>query len=338
MYLLNGYNGSKIWNKITGGDVRSVDAIADITGDGIKDVVAGSQDGKVYCMNGATGTEIWNLSSAAANVFKVEVVGDITGDGFQEVVVGSGNDDGYTLGIQVLSGSNGEEVWEKTWNLRYYLINYDVAGIPDVTGDGKWNVLMSEDDLAKCYDGTNAVEFWSMPLPKDFWTGHRGWIESIPDISGDDWPDIINLRNDHRYSPYTSRILALSGPSGEEIWRREWALTDTTWLRDATHMPDITGDGRPEIIVSYGNDVHSLNGNTGSDVWSQSFTGNALSVASIPDISGDLIHDLIIGGEDNKIHVISGWNGSHLFDYPRVVPLERSVISQTLPETMFQTY
>ena len=58
-------------SSVTGGSVWSVDRIADVTGDGINDVLAGSWSNFVYCLDGVTGGQ-----EHFDHVTVVDVLGD----------------------------------------------------------------------------------------------------------------------------------------------------------------------------------------------------------------------------------------------------------------------
>ena len=91
VYVINGVNGQTIWS--TGGpaadSVWAVDPLADITGDGVSDVIAGSFDSLVMAFDGTDGTLLWSYDTGAAKVMSVRGTPDITGDGAPDVVAGT---------------------------------------------------------------------------------------------------------------------------------------------------------------------------------------------------------------------------------------------------------
>ena len=56
---LSGDSGRKMWSFKGNNDIWKVVASQDLTGDDKADVLAGSQDGDIYLLNGKTGDEVW---------------------------------------------------------------------------------------------------------------------------------------------------------------------------------------------------------------------------------------------------------------------------------------
>jgi hypothetical protein len=73
-----------------------VSRVADLTADGINDVVAGSFDQFVYLLDGVTGTEVWKYNTGN-RLYYVKGVSDLTGNSRPDVMAGS----------QMLSGPPG---------------------------------------------------------------------------------------------------------------------------------------------------------------------------------------------------------------------------------------
>jgi hypothetical protein len=75
--VLSGADGSQFWKttvgSLNGGDEWTARAIADLNGDGIEDVIAGSFDYYVYAMSGADGSIIWTYNTGN-RVFSVAPV------------------------------------------------------------------------------------------------------------------------------------------------------------------------------------------------------------------------------------------------------------------------
>jgi outer membrane protein assembly factor BamB len=76
--------------------VRSSPALGDIDNDGKLEVVVGSDDHKIYALNGENGSLLWSYSTGYF-VRSSPSLGDIDNDGKLEVVVGSGDGNVYAL-------------------------------------------------------------------------------------------------------------------------------------------------------------------------------------------------------------------------------------------------
>jgi hypothetical protein len=97
------------WPQSTGGSTFASPSLADLTGDGIPEVIQSSRDHKVWAWRG-NGTRLWSVDPASKSgeasmeIWGSPVVGDITGDGKPEVIVGTG------WGMFVLDGATGARV------------------------------------------------------------------------------------------------------------------------------------------------------------------------------------------------------------------------------------
>lgn len=94
-----------LWNTSTGGNVLSVPVVADLDGDGSHEIIAGDDEGKVWCLSGRHGVPLWVARTADA-VQAPASVADVNGDGVSDVIVGSTD---YNL--YALDGRDGRRLW-----------------------------------------------------------------------------------------------------------------------------------------------------------------------------------------------------------------------------------
>jgi hypothetical protein len=85
----DGITGNTIWSHPVADKPWNVDRIADISGDGINDVIVGTlfNNNYVYFLNGTDGAELKSIALGEA-VDAISSIPDITGDGSMEVVAG----------------------------------------------------------------------------------------------------------------------------------------------------------------------------------------------------------------------------------------------------------
>jgi outer membrane protein assembly factor BamB len=94
------------WSYVTGHDMESFGAaVADVDGVAGMEVVVGSYDHKVYCLDGVTGTVKWSYVTGGL-VYSSPVVVDVDGVIGMEVVVGS-----YDAKVYCLYGVTGLVKW-----------------------------------------------------------------------------------------------------------------------------------------------------------------------------------------------------------------------------------
>lgn len=175
IYGLNGANGNTEWSINTGGSsVWALLQLDDITGDGVKDIVAGDFGGNYYYLNPANGEQIYQGTISGTLILRFEKLEDVNGDGYSDILVAHSKSNGI-----VLNGFDGSNIWfkalsDKSWN---------VAPIDDLNGDNINDVIIGTlFSNNKCYflNGVDGEEFKSLnyPSPVDA-------INSIQDIVGD---------------------------------------------------------------------------------------------------------------------------------------------------------
>jgi hypothetical protein len=99
-------------------------ALGDLDGDGAQEIIAGSEEGKVYVLKG-NGTPFWSYTTADSSGFVHEVeVQDVNGDGEEEVIAAS-----YDYNVYVIH-SSGRLLWQSEVGL------YTELAFADVNNDG----------------------------------------------------------------------------------------------------------------------------------------------------------------------------------------------------------
>jgi uncharacterized repeat protein (TIGR01451 family) len=117
VYALDGRDGSRIWTSetnlgittlpggsILGAGVESSPALGDIDGDQKLEVIVGSQDGRVYRLEGENGEQSWNYTTEA-EILSSATLCDVDGNNNLDIVIGS--DDGNLYALD----ANGNVIW-----------------------------------------------------------------------------------------------------------------------------------------------------------------------------------------------------------------------------------
>ena len=176
-------------------------------------------------------------------------------------------------------------------------------------------------------------------------------VKDIEDITGDGTDDLL-VQSSLGASSLIRSVYTIDRVTGEEVWKYSVSLSDlsTKGARGINIENDFTGDGNLDVLsfrqsddggklLERGNHsfVFVLDGTTGNLVWERQVTNqlffnatltpeeglyedfNAVNrrIASLdtaPDLSGDSIPDIIVGGQSGKVYLLDGSNGMQLWN------------------------
>jgi C1A family cysteine protease len=298
--------------------------LADVNGDGKKDIVGFGYDG-VYVSpshgNNFGSATIWHTDFCVdkgwdANT--VKCVADVNGDGKADIV-GFGYNEVYVA----LSNGNGfgpNQMWHTDfcyndgWNAN------TVRTVADVNGDGKADIV------AFGFDGvyvalSNGTSFG----PKQKWSTdfcyNNGWdgntVRTMADVNGDGKADIIGFG-------YNDVYVSLSNGSGFnvwQVWNSDYCYNDGWNGNTVRTVADVNGDGKADIVGFGINEVYVSLSNGASfgsnQMWHTDFCyndgWNGNTARRIADVTGDGKAD-IVGFGINEVVVApstgSNFNGS----------------------------
>lgn len=300
---IEGNTGKTGWSK------SSSPVLADLYGDGKKEVVIGSLDGRVYVYR-PDGSLVWSryldaYTTPAGPINGSVAVGDIDGDGRPEVVAGS--DNGWVFAFH----ADGSLVagWPQFtgWNADYPA-NCATAActgvvaaptLADLDGDGADEVIVgSYSHKMWVWHGNGSV----LPgWPRDVWDGIASGA-AVGDLNGDGSPDIVvgsDVANDcANCAPYghltRGGLLHAFDISGNEL--PGWPFATDSFMSSSPVLSDLDGDGHLEVISGGGyfpTDTttrgHTLwvIGSDGRLRWRFTTRGVLLSSPAVGDINGD---------------------------------------------------
>lgn len=285
--------------------------VADLTGDGIKDIVIGggtdSTDSNhgIMAFNGANGNLLWNIPTKN-EIFASAKFQDITGDAIPDVFIS-----GREAQLYAINGSNGNIIWE----FFPYLTNpadsglynfYSPQFIPDMNSDLIPDILVSN-------GGDHSAPVWDTTRPPghlmviDAMTGGLLAKAVVPD-SAETYcsPVVADIRNN-------GILWVIFGTGGETLGGSMWATKLVTELMAnditnavplATHptkgfiapasVGDFTGTGELDIIIQgYDGTVYRVKGSDFTTSWSTNIPGSESSAAPvIGNFTGDITPDV----------------------------------------------
>lgn len=247
VYGLNGANGNQLWSYTTAGSsAYAIAQIDDVNGDGIPEIAVGTFNGAFYIMNPVNGSVLHQNSLGNNIILNIIVLDDINGDGFRDFVIANSS-----TTLQAYSGFNAQNIWlkslpDKPWN---------VARIPDITGDGKADLV-----LGTLYQ-SNFVYFLDAVNGSDLFTVNYSTavdaIGVIPDITGDNSWEVVVGGRDGKVVCYSGGT-AVAGLAGDSNCDGNVNLLDVittvNYVLGQNPQPfcmnnaDVTGDGQINVL------------------------------------------------------------------------------------------
>jgi len=352
----------------------------DFNGDDLADVLvfSGTYNSTTYAytfesvsaVNG-DGAELWSQSIVYEAGWIDDIpaypVGDLDGDGKDDVIVESGSYDSvtdeYTASVYARRGYDGHQFWSQSVTGPPYGAYMWAESYCDLDGDDLDDVIVR----SRSYNSTTDEETYSVYARRGY-DGTEFWNQSITDdyaymyaylcgdLDGDDLDDVIvesgsynSTTDEETYSVYARR-----GYDGTEFWNQ--SITDDYAYMYAYLCGDLDGDDLDDVIVESGSynsttgeytySVHVRQGDTGTEFWSQSITGEDVWMEIDyynwdywhQDFDGDNLGDVLIttgifiGYDDvpTKVCAVKGNDGTSLWCSPLIASVEISPPSADL--------
>ncbi|MBM3472189.1 MAG: hypothetical protein FJX75_02810 [Armatimonadetes bacterium] len=226
-----GISASLKWRLELGTGWNACPAVADLDLDGYMELLVGSTDGHLYCLQ-PSGRVLWRVN-LGGEVLSSPAIGDVDGDGALEVVVGSMDGAVYCLSPEA----------EVEWR---FATGDSVPASPviaDVDLDGSKEIVIgSQDNSLYCLTG-KGEERWRHET--DSWVVGTA---AVGDLTGDGAPEIVFGSMDYK-------VYALKG-DGSVLWTYETA----GWVQSSPAIADLDGEGCAEVlVVSDDNNLYCLN-------------------------------------------------------------------------------
>jgi PKD repeat protein len=297
----------------------------DINNDGKAEVVAGTEEGVIYCFN-HEGTQMWTFN-ASAPVKAIPALADLDDDDKMEVIVGTTNGDLFVI------GSGGAKIWEAALSSGIHdSVSIGHLGYlgPDLevvvgTDDSKYHVLNYNGSLQSTFDISSSVAGGTgiLDLPgitKDLVAGTVGGTLLLTGAQQTNWtgnlsgpataPVIIDLDGD------ALQELVIGDSSGKV---HQFVLDGTPkWQYGfSSGVAGISGVLAPDpsLIVTLEDGEIAFLSNEGAKVWSFPLGIECAHPAAAADVDGDHEMELIVTGK-NGMMISINTHQSLIKDWP----------------------
>lgn len=268
-------------------------AIADVDGDGSREVVSGTTMNATIVYDAASGSEERRIPLETYGYGRPAVT-DLTGDGQKDVV--TSDIDG---GVVVADGATGEVHWRGN-------VTGPVWASPivaDIDDDGSPEVVLGTNDQTVAFEADGTRD----------WTADVSGMDIEPGQGDGDSAVELFVTGD-------TAVRALDGRDGAVEWE-----TSTEGTPTLKSVDDGDGDGAAEVYLGEpGNVVLALAGTDGSQEWSTRLAPADRVKTPAPvlgDLSGDGSQELLATTRGGTVSVLDPTSGDELAAYERDVPI-----------------
>ena len=299
---------------------KAIAPIADITGDGISDVIICSEDNFIRCFNGnSSGLAdiIWERSIYAGSVYSssgLTISEDINSDGYQDVIAGTTGGD---RSIIALSGKNGEIIWKHdTHEYGEGGWVYQVDCRFDYNGDNKPDILAATGDDSQdqgpkrvyCLDALTGVSIWESPADGAVFSSI-----GVEDFTGDGIPDALGGATNANETQ--GKVYGINGANGITEWS---FITNGSSVWALEQLDDVNGDNVKDVIAGdFSGHYYLLDPAYGSSLFDSSIGPYLiLKFKKLEDVNGDGYPDILFGHSGTNGIVIDGMTGENVWLQP----------------------
>ncbi len=283
---LDGY-GRIIWETDLKDKLSIAPTLMDVTGDHGLEALVLTLSGKIFCLDGLTGTTLWEDSTLGKIKWAsmTIITADINSDGNNEVI--TADEEGKLICLD----GNGNKLW--VYNEPEGIGSAPAVG--DLDGDGQAEVIIASEESPIICLNNKGEEQWRFKPQGDILSSGRKREVAAPviwDIDGNGSKEIITGMGFE---------LAAVNSRGKLVW----SFSMKNRIDSGISIADAGGDGSVEIYaVDLSGNMACVNAE-GKPKWSTTLAGKARRSPIIADVNGDGIVEILVAGYSNKMVVFN---------------------------------
>ena len=230
---------------------------------------------------------------------------DMDGDGFLEIIFGCYRNDSM---VYVLNAEDGSLAWKQNLRGDFEGCNDTAPIIYDVDQDGDLEAVVpaSCNPTTFCFDGATGAILWQTALHGS------DSPPTVSDLNKDGKPEIL-------HGNFGGTVTCLNAEDGSIVF--DLMVDPTSWIQTAPTILDADNDGNLDFFVA----ASSFNGpdrffcyraDNQQLLWESSVaTDDFYHGASVADLDGDGLMELVIGCYDGSIYTLNAEDGSLAWSY-----------------------
>jgi outer membrane protein assembly factor BamB len=243
LVAFRGDNQTRLWSFPISDHLYHGTAVADFDNDGKPELLFGSYNDTIYCLNGEDGSLDWKYGGLGGYAGAPVSLGDIDNDGSCDVV--------FVSGYQVTALSNtGNYKW--SYNIPGYSQAFRGVALADVNNDQYLDVVFASlDGTLNALNGNNGTLIWTIDLRAHYGNSlfELNHAPLIADFDGDDTLDVFIAGGHANYPNFSNDFgrayLISTGSLGNGP---DWLMFQRDIRRQSSFCPLTTGINESDMV------------------------------------------------------------------------------------------
>ncbi len=275
---MSGRDGSILWQKEYSDSIAYALPAGDLNGDGrtdimVDEVLAGTKFipySSVSALDGGSGTEIWSRPQILSVTLAYPATSNNTSEFLAHVFGIDSRNNTVATKIVRINGTNGTEISARIFP-GAVAIEYPAGNFIGDSLQDSMSAIYEPDESGQNITTTiEAIDGRSRSTLWDRTFSGLALAVPAPDLNGDGNDEVIVYLMSFANNTTRNEIAVIEGIDGMLLWQKSFGST----LAFAAAGPDLTGDGKKDLIVyklgeSKDSEVEALKGDDGELLWNK---------------------------------------------------------------------